>query len=95
MIPIQGGESKEIVKVEALDSHNEIIMLPDGKNMAYSSGWKIWMVSLDGGEPIQIETGLDEWLHSQIAISPDGETLAFTAFTGGDFDLWLMENFLP
>jgi Tol biopolymer transport system component len=95
MIPIQGGVSKEIVKVEGLNSHNEIIMLPDGKNMAYSSGWKIWMVSLDGREPIQIETGLDEWLHSQIAISPDGETLAFTAFTGGDFDLWLMESFLP
>jgi Tol biopolymer transport system component len=93
IIPIQGGESKEIVKVKALNSHNEIIMLPDGKNMAYSSDWKIWRVSLDGGEPIQIETGLDEWLHSQIAISPDGETLAFTAFTGGDFDLWLMENF--
>jgi Tol biopolymer transport system component len=53
------------------------------------------MVSLDGGEPKQIETGLDEWLHSQIAISPDGKILAFTAFKGGDFDLWLMENFLP
>jgi Tol biopolymer transport system component len=95
MIPVEGGESKEIVKVKALNPHNEIIMLGDGEHMVYTSDWKIWMVSLDGGEPKQIETGLDEWLHSQIAISPNGEILAFTAFKGGDFDLWLMENFLP
>jgi Tol biopolymer transport system component len=95
MIPVNGGESMEIVKVKALNPHNEIIMLRDGENMVYTSDWKIWMVSLEGGEPKQIDTGLDGWLHSQIAISPDGETLAFTAFKGGDFDLWIMGNFLP
>ena len=95
MIPVQGGEPKEIVKVKTLNHHNEIIMLKDGKHMAYTSDWKIWMVSLDGGEPRQIETGLNDWLHSQIAQSPDGTKLAFTAFTGGDSDLWLMEDFLP
>jgi Tol biopolymer transport system component len=63
--------------------------------MAYTSGGKIWMVSLQGGEPVQIETGLSDWYHSQIDQSPDGKTIAFTAFTGGDSDLWLMENFLP
>jgi Tol biopolymer transport system component len=94
MIPIQGGEPKEIVKVKALNPHNEIIMLKDGKHMVYSSDWKIWMVSLDGGEPVHIKTGLNNWLHSQIAQSPDGKKLAFTAFTGGDSDLWLMEDFL-
>jgi Tol biopolymer transport system component len=95
MIPVQGGEPKEIVKVKSLNPHNEIIMLKDGKHLAYTSDWKIWKVSLDGGEPIQIETGLNDWLHSQIAQSPDGTKLAFTAFKGGDFDLWLMEDFLP
>lgn len=95
MIPVQGGEPKEIVKVKTLNAHNEIIMLTDGKHMAYTSDWKIWMVSLDGGEPRQIKTGLNNWFHSQIAQSPDGKTLAFTAFKGGDSDLWLMEDFLP
>ena len=95
MIPLQGGEPKEIVKVKSLNSHNEIIMLKDGKHMVYTSDWKIWMVSLDGGESRQIKTGLNNWFHSQIAQSPDGKTLAFTAFTGGDSDLWLMEDFLP
>ena len=97
MIPVQGGEPKEIVKVKSLNPHNEIIMLNDGKHMVYTSDWKIWMVSLDGGVPKQINTGLDKWYHSQIAQSPDGEKLAFTAFNvrAGDSDLWLMEDFLP
>ncbi len=95
MIPLQGGEPKEIVKVKSLNLHNEIIMLKDGKHMVYTSDWKIWMVSFEGGEPTQIETGLNNWLHSQIAQSPDGTKLAFTAFKGGDFDLWLMDDFLP
>jgi len=95
LIPVHGGESRELIKVESLDSHNEIIMLRDGKHMAYTSDGKIWMVPLTGGEPIQIETGLSDWFHSQIDQSPDGKTIAFTAFTRWDSDLWLMENFLP
>ena len=95
LIPVQGGKSSELVKVNSLYNHDEIIMLRDGQHMAYTSGRKIWMVPLTGGEPVQIETGLSHWYHSQIDQSPDGKTIAFTAFTGGDSDLWLMENFLP
>jgi Tol biopolymer transport system component len=95
LIPVGGGESREIVKVNSLYQHDEILMLNDGKHMAYTSDGKIWMVSLQGGEPVQIETGLSDWYHSQIDQSPDGKTIAFTAYTGGDSDLWLMENFLP
>jgi Tol biopolymer transport system component len=95
LIPVQGGESSELVKVNSLNNHNEILMLSDRKHMAYTADGKIWMVPLTGGEPIQIETGLSDWYHSQIDQSPDGKTIAFTAFTGGDSDLWLMENFLP
>lgn len=94
LIPVDGGESRQLVKVPALNPHNEIIMLSDGEHMAYTADGKIWMVPLSGGEPLQIKTGLSEWYHSQIAQSPDGKTIAFTAFTGGDSDLWLMEDFL-
>ncbi|MCK4989019.1 MAG: PD40 domain-containing protein, partial [Bacteroidales bacterium] len=95
LIPVQGGESSELVKVNSLNIHNEILMLSDRKHMAYTADGKIWMVPLTGGEPIQIETGLSDWNHSQIDQSPDGKTIAFIAFTGGGSDLWLMDNFLP
>ena len=95
LFPVQGGESRELVTVNSLDPHNEILMLKDGKHMAYTADGKIWMIPLTGGEPIQIETGLSDWFHSQIDQSPDGKTIAFTAFTAGGSDLWLMENFLP
>jgi len=94
IIPVQGGESREVVKVEEVNEWGEMAWSRDGKKIAYSSKGRIWVVSLDGGEPEEIKTGLDAKA-SHISWSPDGEKIAFTAMGGGDTELWLMENFLP
>lgn len=94
IIPVQGGESREVVKVEEVNEWGEMDWSRDGKKIAYSSKGRIWVVSLDGGEPEEIKTGLDAKA-SHISWSPDGEKIAFTAMGGGDTELWLMENFLP
>ena len=52
------------------------------------------MVSLDGGEPEEVKTGLYAKA-THISWSPDGKKITFTASKGGDVELWLMENFLP
>ncbi len=94
VIPVQGGESSEVVKVEDVSMHSELAWLPEGKNLAYSSKGSIWVVSMDGGEPEEIKTGLDAKA-SHISCSPDGKKIAFTAYSGGEHELWLMEDFLP
>ena len=93
VIPVQGGESSEVIKVEDVNMHSELAWSPEGKNLAYSSNGSIWVVSMDGGEPEEIKTGLDAKA-SHISCSPDGKKIAFTAYSGGENELWLMEDFL-
>ncbi len=94
VIPVQGGEPMEVVKLEDVSSHNELAWLPEGKKLVYSSKGSIWVISMDGGEPEEIKTGLDAKA-SHISCSPDGKKIAFTAHSGGEQEFWLMEDFLP
>jgi len=94
VIPVQGGEPRVVVKVEEVSGWSEMDWSRDGKKLAYSSKGSIWVVSLDGGEPEEIKTGLDAKA-SHLSWSPDGEKIAFTAMGGRDTELWLMDNFLP
>jgi Tol biopolymer transport system component len=94
---LQGGASRVLVNVENVHSHCELSWSPDGKELAYTSKGRIMVVSLGGGEPREIKTGIlnEEVENFHIDWSPDGKKFAFTAGFGGDEELWLMEDFLP
>ena len=94
VIPAEGGEPRVIVHVDKLSNHAELAWSPDGKKFAYTCEGKIWVVAPDGGEPVEVKTGMSAEA-SKIGWSPDGEKIAFTHWTGGDHELWLMEDFLP
>ena len=94
VIPVQGGEPRIVAKVNEVSGWSEMDWSRDGKKLAYSSKGSIWVVSLDGGEPEEIKTGLDAKAN-HISWSPHGEKIAFTASQGGDTELWVMEDFLP
>ncbi len=94
VVPVQGGEPRVVAKVEEVRNHDELAWSPDGSKLVYSSKGNIWVVSQDGGEPEEIETGLDAEA-GHVSWSPDGKKLAFTAIKGGEEELYLMENFLP
>jgi Tol biopolymer transport system component len=94
--PLQGGEPRVVVKLENVHGHCELSWSPDGKELAYTSEGRIMVVSLGGGEPREIKTGIlnEEVQNFHIDWSPDGKKFVFTASFGGDEELWLMENFL-
>jgi Tol biopolymer transport system component len=93
-IPAEGGEPRVMVHVDKLSNHAELAWSPNGKKFAYTCKGKIWVVAPDGGDPVEVKTGMSAEA-SKIGWSPDGKKIAFTHWTGGDHELWLMEDFLP
>ncbi|GAI63997.1 unnamed protein product, partial [marine sediment metagenome] len=70
LIPVEGGPSKTLVKVDGINSHWELSWSPDGKQIAYSCKWRIYTVPVEGGQPIEVKTGLDAEA-SNLSWSPD------------------------
>jgi len=99
LIPTNGGESREICRVQHIIPHNEISWSPDGHQITFTSRGKIWIVSANGGEPVEVKIDLDFRKNSAYAAmldwSPDGEKIAFSAGSGMDVEFWFMEDFLP
>jgi Tol biopolymer transport system component len=94
VISISTVTSMEVARISGMGGHNELAWAPDSQEIAYTSKGRIWRVSLSDGLPREIESGIDGSA-SNIDWSPDGETLVFTASTGGRTVLVMMEDFLP
>ncbi|MCK5281630.1 MAG: PD40 domain-containing protein [Cyclobacteriaceae bacterium] len=93
-IPVNGGESHFITKVDSVNSQFELAWSPDGKELAYTDKGKIWKYIKESGKTVEEKTGVTSQI-TKIGWSPDGNKIAFTASTGGNQELWVMENFLP
>jgi Tol biopolymer transport system component len=94
-IPVDNGEHQVLAELQKGIQASWITFSPCGKKILYTAKRKIWTISLNGEEPVEIKTGLDIRPAGPIAWSPDGGKIAFTIRKGGEIDLWMMENFLP
>jgi Tol biopolymer transport system component len=94
IIPAEGGKSRVVVDKVKHNYHFGLSWSPDSKKIAYISRGKLFIVSLDGGDPQEIQTGLDA-THLKMDWSSDGKKIVFGATQGGEHELWLMEGFLP
>ena len=93
-IAVEGGESRLLTEVDTASSQFELAWSPDGKELAYTDRGKIWIYANESGKSKEVKTGVTGHA-TKLGWSPDGKKIAFTANSGGDNELWLMENFLP
>lgn len=94
IIPARGGEPRTVLKVDGLSPRqHSLAWTADGTRLIYSARGRLWTVPTGGGQPVAIATDLDGNI-MQFALSPDGKRIAFNAPSGGDLELWLMEDFL-
>lgn len=93
-IPFDGGESRFLIKVDSANRQNDLAWSPDGKELAYTDKGKLRIYSNESGKSKEVKTGVAASA-TKLGWSPDGKKIAFTAFAGGDYELWLMEDFLP
>jgi Tol biopolymer transport system component len=103
-VPVQGGQPEVLVADVTSGMHSHLEWSPDGSKIAHNvlelspagvSG-TIWITPLDGGAPEELRTGLPQGARlSDFGWSPDGERIVFLAEFGGDFEFWLVSDFLP
>jgi Tol biopolymer transport system component len=94
-IPVGGGQANVLLEVEGAGGHSQLAWSPDGKKIAYGAAAKIWVASVDGGEPAELQTGLPKDAeYGGFSWSRDGERIAFVAAVGGGQEFWLVSDFL-
>jgi Tol biopolymer transport system component len=99
VIPVDGGESRVVGKVQNIHLHKELAWSPDSKRIAFNGprfvDKFIKVISLNDGSIVDIETDLVDTSIYHLDWSPDGESLVFAGYTEGGPEFWVMENFLP
>jgi len=95
LVPSEGGPSRTILKIDEVNPQWELSWSPDGKEIAYACNGQMWRVPIQGGQPVEVKTGLDAKA-SHLSWSPDGNSIAFTASKEStELELYLIEDFLP
>ncbi len=99
IIPVAGGEPKELYKFKKNDNPAFFKWTPDGKHIIFnnldSEGKKfsLWRISVEGGEVQKV--GLESNNRINASIHPDGKHIVFSSpvSTGENSGNWVMENF--
>ncbi len=92
--PLEGGDSKTMVNEVNPYPHFGLSFSPEGDKIVYSNKKKLIVVDINGENKVEVKTGLDG-IPTMPSWSPDGEKIAFSAYSKSETELWLMEDFLP
>jgi Tol biopolymer transport system component len=99
IIPISGGQAREVVRWNEGKIITTVDWTPDGKELLFAESkfqkghkFNLWRVSVEGGEPHELGLLMDRVYF--LRIHPDGQHIAFRA--GQKIkEIYAMENFLP
>ena len=103
IVPVQGGESKELFSNQDLKQYPLIDWTPDGKFLLFSNSHfrgrpsAVWRIPANGGQAIELsqpQPMMYGVLWSSLDVHPDGKRIAFDCFEYRH-EVWAMENFLP
>jgi len=96
VMPISGGEAKEILRIKEPEVIKAFDWSSDGKQVFFTkaeeSGTSLWQISSEGGEPRMLwQTDIKM---RDLQVHPDGHQIAFHSYRKAN-EVWVMENFLP
>jgi len=97
LIPINGGQPREVAQLSAPQADTALEWTPDGRALLVKKATndakeELWVVPIDGSPHVKIK--LSGPFGNDFAIHPDGRRLAYLAGEGKG-EVWVLENFLP
>ncbi len=102
LIPIEGGEPRELLRVTAPQGFYLVAWMPDGRGVivrkmlsaSENASEELWLVPVGDGQPRKLEIDKLSLGDSPVSIHPDGRQIAYL---GGETkkEVWILENFLP
>jgi Tol biopolymer transport system component len=95
IMPVPGGEPRELCKFSESEGIGFITWTPDGKYLLFTVNAEkvsaLWRISPEGGDPQKV------WQlkkrNAGLSIHPDGQQIAFST-SEQEQEIWVMENFL-
>lgn len=98
VMPVTGGEPRELARVRPDQAVTVVRWLPDGRGLLYgvaadeSDDADIWHVALDGSAPRRLDLPLDGRQLAELEFHPDGRTVSITARKASQ-ELWVLDGF--
>jgi len=97
-----GGEPRELVRVDALERIFPPAWMPDG-DLLFGRGrvegqgprFELWKASTAGGEPERLGLSMEGSVLYGLSVHPNGRRVAFTAGHFGSLETWVLNNLLP
>ncbi len=97
IMPISGGEPRELCKLQESEKIRCVTWTPDGKYVLFTENvkkdeWALWRISPEAGTPQKLWQS--DKGNAGLSIHPDGQQIAFST-SEQEREIWVMENFLP